>query len=146
MTTALDVQQVANQLAEHLPHVVLEVDDTVLWVEGEGLFPIAEILKTAPSLELDYLSNLTAVDRTDYFEVVYHLNSIKHNHSLVLKTKCFGRDNPSVPSVISLWQGADLQEREVYDLMGITFSGHPNLKRILLWEGYPGHPLRRDYL
>lgn len=146
MTTALDVRQVAHQLAEHLPHVVLEADETILWVEKENLFPVAEVLKTAPGLEFDYLSNLTAVDRTDYFEMVYHLNSIKHNHSLVLKTKCFGRDNPSVSSVVSLWRGADLQEREVYDLMGITFSGHPNLKRILLWEGYPGHPLRRDYL
>jgi NADH-quinone oxidoreductase subunit C len=95
---------------------------------------------------MDYLNNLTAVDRLDYFEVVYHLSSLTHNHSLVLKTKCFGRDNPSVPSVVGLWRGADFQEREVYDLMGIAFSGHPNLKRILLWEGYPGHPLRRDYL
>lgn len=107
---------------------------------------MAQLLKTLPGLEFDYLNNLTAVDRFDYFEVVYHLSSVKHNHSLVLKTKCFGRDNPAVPSVFSLWRGADYQEREVYDLLGVTFSGHPNLKRILLWDGYDGHPLRRDYL
>jgi NADH-quinone oxidoreductase subunit C len=146
MTTALDARRVAQKLTEHMPHLVLEAEQAILWVKKEDLFPVAELLKTAPDLEMDYLNNLTAVDRLDYFEVVYHLSSLTHNHSLVLKTKCFGRDNPSVPSVVGLWRGADFQEREVYDLMGIAFSGHPNLKRILLWEGYPGHPLRRDYL
>jgi NADH:ubiquinone oxidoreductase subunit C len=82
----------------------------------------------------------------DYFEVVYHLISLEHNHSLVLKTRCYDRDKPVVPSVVNLWRSADFQEREVYDLMGIIFDGHPNLKRLLLWEGFVGHPLRRDYL
>ena len=71
---------------------------------------------------------------------------MKKNQSLVLKLKCFGRDEPVVDSVIDIWKGADLQEREIWDLMGITFEGHPNLKRILLWEGFDGHPLRKDYL
>ena len=71
---------------------------------------------------------------------------MKHNHSLVVKTRCQGRDNLSLPSVVSLWRAADYQEREIYDLMGITFEGHPNMKRIVLWQGFQGHPLRKDYL
>ena len=92
------------------------------------------------------LNSITAVDYVEYFEVVYHITSTIHKHSAVLKAKVYGRDAPSVPSVISVWRGADLQEREIWDLMGVAFEGHPNLKRILLWEGYPGHPLQRDYL
>jgi NADH-quinone oxidoreductase subunit C len=64
---------------------------------------------------------------------------------VIIRTRCFSRVNPTLPSVIGLWQGADLQEREIYDLMGITFEGHPNMKRIFLWEGFPGYPLRKDF-
>ena len=71
---------------------------------------------------------------------------MKKNQSLVLKLICFGRDEPVVDSVIDIWKGADLQEREIWDLMGIHFEGHPNLKRVLLWEGFPGHPLRKDFI
>jgi NADH-quinone oxidoreductase subunit C len=74
------------------------------------------------------------------------LSSLEHNHSLVIKTRCYDRKNPVLPSVVSLWQGADFQEREIYDLMGIRFEGHPNMKRIFLWEGFAGHPLRKDYM
>jgi len=64
----------------------------------------------------------------------------------VVKTRCYDRENPTVSSVVGLWQGADFQEREIYDLLGIKFDGHPNMKRIFLWEGFQGHPLRKDYL
>jgi len=92
------------------------------------------------------LSAITAVDYVEYFELIYHLTSISRNYSAALKTRRYGRDDPIVPSVTSVWKGAEMQEREVYDLMGIRFSGHPNLRRILLWEGFNGYPLRRDYL
>ena len=69
-----------------------------------------------------------------------------HNHSLTIKTRVYGRENPSLPSVVSLWRSADHQEREIYDLMGITFEGHPNMKRIVLWPEFKGHPQRKDYL
>ena len=71
---------------------------------------------------------------------------MQNNTSVVIKSKVFGREELSAPSVISVWQGADLQEREIWDLMGIHFEGHPNMKRVLLWEGFPGHPLRKDFL
>ena len=69
------------------------------------------------------------------------------NASAVVKSRVgLGRTDASIPSVVSVWRGADYQEREVWDLMGIRFEGHPNHKRIMLWEGYPGHPLRKDYV
>ncbi len=75
----------------------------------------------------------------------YHLTSLQHNHGLVMKVRVEGRDKPALPSVVGLWRSADYQEREIFDLMGIVFNGHPNLKRIVLWDGYQGHPLRKDF-
>jgi len=146
MTVALSGREIATRLEEQFLGSIIESSQNSLLVKGESLLEVATFLKTTPGLDFDYLTSITAVDYYDYFEVVYQLTSIKHNHSLVVKTRCYGRDNPIVPSVVSLWRGADFQEREIYDLMGISFEGHPNLKRIFLWEGFQGHPLRRDYL
>ena len=146
MTLALSGEDVAAKLEPQFPGSIIESRGNNLLVKSEALFDLASFLKTEPGLDFDYLTSITAVDYYDYFEVVYQLTSIKHNHSLVVKTRCYGRDNPTVPSVVSLWRGADFQEREIYDLMGISFDGHPNLKRIFLWEGFQGHPLRKDYL
>ena len=71
---------------------------------------------------------------------------MRRNERAVVKTKCYDREEPTLPSVVSVWRGADLQEREIWDLMGVRFEGHPNMKRILLWEDFPGHPLRKDFL
>jgi len=146
MTVALSAKEIATKLEGQFPGSIIESNQNNLVVKSESLLEVATFLKTTPGLDFDYLTSITAVDYYDYFEVVYHLTSIKHNHSLVVKTRCYDRDNPSVPSVVSLWRGADFQEREIYDLMGISFDGHPNLKRIFLWEGFQGHPLRKDYL
>ena len=146
MTVSLSVGEVAQQITERFPDVIVEADDTSIAVNSESLLAVATFLKDTPGLDFDYLSAITAVDYYDYFELVYQLISITHNHSLVVKTRCYDRENPAVPSIVSLWQGADFQEREIYDLMGIRFDGHPNLKRIVLWEGFEGHPLRKDYL
>lgn len=146
MTVPLSGVEIAKQLKEHFPDAVNEANDQAVMVRSESLFQIAQYLKDTPGLDFDYLTFLTAVDYLDYFEVVYRLTSIKNNHTITLKTRCYGRDNPTVPSVVKLWQGADFQEKETYDLLGIKFEGHPNLKRIVLWEGFQGHPLRRDYL
>jgi len=146
MTVALHNWEVAKQITEQVPGAIAEAGDQAILVKSEALFEVAQYLKNAPELDLDYLSNITAVDYYDYFELVYQLVSIGKNHSLVLKTRCYDRDQPSVPSLVSLWRGADYQEREIFDLMGIRFEGHPNLKRIALWEGFEGHPLRKDYL
>ena len=145
MTVALLGKGVADEISKRIPGSVVSSDDNNVVVSGDMLFAVAEFLKTS-EFAMDYLANLTSVDYLDYFEIVYHLVSLKRNHRITLKTRLYDREKPAVASVVPLWRGADLQEREVYDLMGIAFEGHPNLKRILLWDGYPGHPLRRDYL
>jgi len=146
MILALSGKEVAAQLEQQFPGSIIESSENNLLAKSESLLDIAEYLKSSPELDLDYLNYITAVDYYDYFELIYQLTSLKHNHSLVLKTRCYDRENPMVPSIVRLYQGADFQEREIYDLMGISFDGHPNLKRIFLWEGFHGHPLRKDYL
>jgi len=146
MTVSLSGWEIAKQITKQFPDAVSEASDHAVLVKSESLFGVAEYLKNSPEFDFDYLTNITAVDYYDYFEVIYQLTSLGRNHSLVLKTQCYNRDHPTLPSVVSLWRGADFQEREIYDLMGISFEGHPNLKRIALWKGFDGHPLRKDYL
>ncbi|MBI2328627.1 MAG: NADH-quinone oxidoreductase subunit C [Chloroflexi bacterium] len=146
MTAALSGREVARQITERFPEALIEASDTATVINSESLLAVVAFLKETAGLDFDYLSSITAVDYYDYFELVYLLTSMRHNHSLVVKTRCYGRENPTVSSLVSLYQGADFQEREIYDLMGIRFEGHSNLKRIVLWEGFEGHPLRKDYL
>ena len=145
MTVALSGKEIAEKLSEQFPGSLVESSDSSVLIKSEHLLTIAAFLKNTQGFDFDYLTNITAVDYDKYFEIIYQLTSIEHNHSLILKTRCYGRENPTMPSVVGLWQAADFQEREIYDLMGIGFEGHPNLKRIVLWEGFNGHPLRKDW-
>ena len=138
-------QEIAEQIGGEIPQAVVESNESGVVLDPKSLLQVARFLKTNPGLDFDYLNCITGVDYLDYLEVVYHLTSMQHQRSLVLKVRC-SRENPEVPSVVSLWRGADFQEREIYDLLGVVFAGHPNLKRIFMWEGFQGHPLRRDYL
>jgi NADH:ubiquinone oxidoreductase subunit C len=144
MTATLSGTEIAKQLTARFPEAVIESSEETLVVRDDYLFRAAEYLKT--DIGLDYLVDLTAVDYVDYFEVVYHLVSLEQNRRLVLKTRSDDRKKPTLPSVVTLWKGADFLEREIFDLMGIRFEGHPNLKRIVLWEGFEGYPLRKEYL
>jgi NADH-quinone oxidoreductase subunit C len=142
----LNGEEISRNLSTAFPESVVAADKDMLIVADKFLYQVAEFLKNNGDFDFNYLANLTSADYLDYFEVVYHLVSLNLNHCLTLKTRCYEREKPTLDSVVSLWRTADLQEREVYDLMGITFTGHPNMKRLLLWEGFQGHPLRRDYL
>ena len=146
MTVSLSGNEVAEQITKQFPEAVAETSNEAVLVKSQSILDVAECLKSNPELDFDYLNYITAVDYYEYFEVVYQLTSTTHNDTVELKTRCYDRDNPVVPSVVGLWRGADLQEREIYDLLGITFPGHPNLKRIVLWEGFQGYHLRKDYL
>ncbi|MFQ5826315.1 MAG: NADH-quinone oxidoreductase subunit C [Dehalococcoidia bacterium] len=146
MTTPLASPEIAQRIGEELPQAAPRAEGAAVLVEPSSLLEVARFLRETPGLDFDYLASITAVDYLDYFEAVYRLVSMEHNHSLVLKARCGDRENPSLPSVVGLWRGADFQEREVFDLMGIRFEAHPNLRRILTWEGFPGHPLRKDFL
>ena len=118
--------------------------------EGVTIDParLVEAAKTMrDDLGYDYLSSVTAVDyiKDGQMEVVYHAFSIEHGGGpLVFKART-PRDNAVLPSLVSVWPGAELQEREAWDLFGVRFDGHPNLKRILMWEGFHGHPMRKDW-
>ena len=146
MTTATLGQDLAEALSARFPEAVLEADDGAAWVKPGAIVEICTFLRDDPAHDYKLLNAVTAVDYVEYFEIVYHLTSLDRNASAVLKARLYGRDEPLMPSVSSVWRGATLQEREIWDLMGVTFTGHPNLKRILTWEGFQGHPLRRDYL
>ncbi len=146
MTKSLAGADVARRINAELPGSVVESHNGDVRIERASILNVARFLKDTEGLEFSFLSSITAVDYVEHFELVYHLTSLKFNQSIVLKANCYGRDELSAPSVSGVWRGADFQEREIWDLFGIRFEGHPNLKRILLWEGFPGHPLRKDYL
>ncbi len=145
MTVAISAKEIVGQLDTKFPGIIQEAGPDAVLVKTESLPAVAEYLQTADELKFDYFNYVTAVDYYSYFEVVYMLTSTEFNRSIVLKVRLYTRDNPTVPSLTGLYQGADFQEREVYDLMGIKFEGHPNLKRIFLWEGFDGYPLRKDF-
>ena len=146
MTRELAGEDLAARINEALPGAATHWSGGDVWVESERLHDVASHLKDAPGLDFAFLRSVSAVDYIEYFEVVYHLLSMRRNQSAVVKTRCYSRTEPSVPSLVDVWKGAELQEREVWDLMGVHFEGHPNMKRVLLWEGFPGHPLRKDFL
>lgn len=145
MTVPLDPQVVADQLRAAVPGSVQHVDEWALIVDPSQLVEVVRFL-TGSGLDLSFLASLTAVDRESHFELVYHLQSLDRNHLLTLKTIANDHDTPCVPSLTGEYQGAHLQEREVFDLMGIRFEGHPDLRRMFLWDGFPGYPLRKDFL
>lgn len=113
-------------------------------VPPDQLLAVCQLLRDDPELRFDYPADILAVDYLDYFEVVYQLRSFTHGHDVTVKCRV-DRDEATVPSVTSIWPGADYQEREAYDMYGITFTGHPNLSRILLWDEFEGYPLRKDF-
>jgi NADH/F420H2 dehydrogenase subunit C len=141
-------EEILGKLREKFSEDIVEIPELIdftVAVKPEAVAEVATFLRD--ECGLDYLALLTAVDQPERFEVVYHLWSIKDRTTkpFVLKTYIEDKENPAVPSVTPIWRGANYQEREAYDLMGIRFEGHPNLKRIVLWEGFPGHPLRKDF-
>lgn len=142
----LDGHRVAARLGAALSGVVTRATDEWVEVAAERVQDALRWLRDSEEFDAAQLSNLTAVDRHTSFEVVYHLQSLDLNHQVVVKAVVADHEAPSLPSAYPVYKGALLQEREVYDLMGIRFAGHPDLRRLFLWEGYPGHPLRKDFL
>ena len=122
--------------------------DQTITVKKESTLELFKFLRDDPELDFKFLMDLTAVDylnRKDIrFEVVYHFYSLKHNGRLRIKIPV-GEDDCTVDSVSSLWKTANWYEREVWDLYGIKFDDHPDMRRILLYEEFKGHPLRKDY-
>ncbi len=136
-----------NQFGEGVLSAHENFGDETLVVQKEILLELLQFAKENENLKFDLLMDICGVDyleQSPRFEVVYHLYSVSKKHRIRIKTKVSAEDC-KVPSCVSLWKAADWFEREAYDMMGIHFEGHPNLKRVLLFEGFEGHPLRKDY-
>ncbi len=124
-------------------------DDTII-INKNHVVDVCRFLKEEKDLDFNFMMDLTAVDylnqkdRKERFEVVYHFYSLKHNHRIRVKAPVSDADC-AIDSIVPLWVGADWFEREAYDMYGIKFNDHPNLKRILLYEEFVGYPLRKDY-
>lgn len=144
----MNEQEIYHVLKEKFPHelaaFVAEGAMPFAVVDPSGLTDVMRVLKSDPDLSFDYLSSISGVDREDKMEVVYHLFSYVKKHRFVLKVY-LDRDNPEVDTVTGIWSGANWHEREAYDMLGIRFREHPDLRRILMVEDWEGHPLRKDY-
>ena len=145
----------ANDLKTAFPNLVLATGSVGIYpsadVKREGIRDLCAALKSDPRFDLNMLMDLSCVDylhweeKESRFEVVYNLYSLRHKHRLFLKVRVPEKE-AVVDSVTAIWPAADWFEREVWDMFGIRFSGHPNLKRILMYDEFKGHALRKDYV
>lgn len=134
----------SNQIMEKIQAEFADVEcqDHFLLVPVEQLIPVMQQLRER--YQFNYLSNETAVDYKDYMEIIYNLSRVPEGDTLTVKTKVT-REQPEAPSMVEIWPGALWQEREIYDLLGIVFTNHPDLRRILLEDDFEGYPLRKDF-
>jgi NADH-quinone oxidoreductase subunit C len=155
----------AERLASQFPQVTRDAATGSWVVPHEILLDIANFLKTDPEFRMELLSNVTGLDwpptapkaapgaaapaaqgRPGHLEVVYHFYSVSLKHGpVVLRCRTDGREHPLLPSLTPLFRSAEFQEREIYDLFGIVFRGHPDLRRILMWDEFEDFPMRKDY-
>lgn len=124
-----------------------DITDPYLHVDPQAIVEVSRYLRDEPELKFEVLSDLTALDwpKEEKIQVVYHLYSYTHRHQIVLKVD-LPREAPRVATVEGVWMAADWMEREVFDLFGVVFEGHSDLRRIMLPEDWVGHPLRKDYV
>jgi NADH-quinone oxidoreductase subunit C len=147
----MDLEGIVDRVKQKFPESVLQVTpfrgETTLQLRAEDILPVCNWLHDDPEMGFDYLVDLCGVDdhpREPRFQVVYLVGSMRTRLRLRLKVSLPG-ESPEVSSVVSVWKGANWLEREAYDMFGISFHGHPDLRRILLTPEWKGHPLRKDY-
>lgn len=147
MDKIVDREALVGELNQKLGNCAEIFEDNTnqsIKVKPEKIVEVMKELRDNHKYDFKALMNLSSVDYPDNFTVVYHLNSISYYHKLTVKVE-LDKAKPEVQSITSVWTAANVQEREAYDLMGIIFTGHPNLKRILLADDWVGHPLRKDF-
>lgn len=143
----MNIEDVKKKLETAFPDLKLKlVRETLLVENPQDLPKLASFLKEDPELRLDYLSSVTGADYLTYLETVYHFYSTeKKTGPWVLRVRT-DRQNPRIPSLVPIFRSAEFQEREAYDLYGVIYENHPDLRRVFMWEGFSGFPLRKDYV
>ncbi len=143
---AMNNEALRLQITEIFPSAVFE--DASEWttvIVGYELWkPVALQLRSVTALDFDYLFCLTCIDWKTHFTMVMHLTSTTQRHTLIVKAK-LDKDSPSIDTVSDIWKTAEFHEREVYDLFGVRFRGHPDLRRLFMTDDWKGWPLRKDY-
>ena len=142
----ISIETVQKELATRLPDVKLRrIRDSLLIENPEDLSQVALFLKESPAFLLDHLSSVTGADYLSFLESVYHLYSMAKKQGPVVLRVRVTKNNPRVPSLAPVYRSAELQEREAFDTFGIIYEGHPDLRRLFMWEEFEGYPLRKDY-
>jgi NADH-quinone oxidoreductase subunit C len=148
-TVSPSVPALRSQFGDAIQRQLVSCGQTIVYVAADRAHDVLAWLRDTPGQDFNYLTDITAVDYRDPerpLEVVYQLRSLSRRAALRLKVALDRRKPLEVRSVYDLWRGADWLEREVYDMFGVTFTGHPDLRRILMWETYAeGYPLRKDF-
>lgn len=137
--------RVRERFGDRILETVEKGPDPFIVVDPGAVVEVCRFFKEEPEMAMDCLSNESGVDYGDRIEVVYHLFSYRHRHQAVVKVR-LARDDPSVATVENLWASANWMEREIFDLLGVRFEGHSDLRRLLMPEDWPGHPLRKDFV
>ena len=139
-------EELKIKITELIPSAVFEDGGEWLtvYIEPSLWKTIAQELRSNENLSFNYLFCLTCIDWKTHFIMVYHLTSTIYRHALVIKSK-LDRNNPEIETVSAIWRTAEFHEREVYDLFGVKFLHHPDLRRLLLTDDWNGYPLRKDY-
>jgi len=147
----MEPSEIAEKIKRRFPDEVVEItqfrDQVSVTVKRDKIIDICRYLHEDPDILMDYLSDLCGVDypgRRYRFEVVYNLYSLKYRHRIRIKVM-LPESDPTIDSVVSIWKGVSWHEREAYDMFGIIFKGHPDLRRILMPDDWEGYPLRKDY-
>jgi NADH-quinone oxidoreductase subunit C len=142
----------ATALVAKFDHSIVEIIESLgeitVVVKAEVIVPLMMFLRSEPPFDFNFLSDVSGLDLGEFatprFAVAYHLYSIKHNHRLRIKV-FLDEENPQVETISEVWRSANWMEREIYDMFGIDFINHPDLRRILMPADYEGHPLRKDF-
>ena len=145
----MTAQEIHDKIQEKFPEVISEFNDSVLQpyikCSPKSFNEVCQFLRDDDDLAFDALMNCSGVDYGDELGVVYHLYSMNHRHKIVLKVNV-SREQAEIPTVADIWRTADWHEREIFDLYGIHFTNHPDMRRILLPDDWEGYPLRKDYV
>lgn len=142
----ISIDEVKKEIEARLPDVKLRrVRDSILIENPQDLPRVALLLKESPKFLLDYLSSVTGADYLTFLESVYHLYSMAQKQGPVVLRVRVAKNSPKIPSLAPVYRSAELQEREAFDTFGIIYEGHPDPRRLFMWDEFQGFPLRKDY-